>query len=380
MLGLEPGWHDHAYPTSFEWDKTRFPDPKAFLVQLEAQNVRAHLWFNPCVSPTAPLYKKLLPYAGSHLVWNGIVPDYSIAAAPKVFADHLEEKVVGRVPRALGGFKVDEVDGYDHWLWPDLAEFPSGLGRRAAPADVWIVCPAAADGSVPVDEPPNAGAGSRHQRRRLVFPVRDLQRQLRLRRVHRCRRQQRFRSVLWSPEVRGGEGVDMLRRTQAVCFSPLALFNGWATSTKLWTHAEVADHIRDAIKLRLLPYWYTAFAQYHFEGTPVVRPMPLISGSAGAGPEVKDQYMIGDALLVAPIAPGAKTRTVVLPPGKWFGFHTGRLVGENQKLEVTPATSETPVFVKDGGRRLLRAAPRRGAPARSAALRREAWNDDALRR
>jgi hypothetical protein len=35
-----------------------------------------------------------------------------------------------------------------------------------------------------------------------------------------------FAGVLWSPEVRGGEGEDMLRRVQAVCFSPLALFNG----------------------------------------------------------------------------------------------------------------------------------------------------------
>jgi alpha-glucosidase (family GH31 glycosyl hydrolase) len=117
----------------------------------------------------------------------------------------------------------------------------------------------------------------------------------------------------------------MLRRTQAVVFSPLALFNGWATQTKLWTHADVADHIRAAIRLRmrLLPYWYTTFAEYHYRGTPVVRPMPLLPGfgrktgeeagklDATANPyaigkvvEVKDQYMIGDALLVAPIAPG----------------------------------------------------------------------------
>ena len=27
MIGLEPGWHDHAYPTSFEWDPMRFPNP-----------------------------------------------------------------------------------------------------------------------------------------------------------------------------------------------------------------------------------------------------------------------------------------------------------------------------------------------------------------
>jgi len=32
------------------------------------------------------------------------------------------------------------------------------------------------------------------------------------------------------------------------------------------------------LRLRLLPYWYTTFAQYHFAGTPVIRAMPLVAG------------------------------------------------------------------------------------------------------
>jgi alpha-glucosidase (family GH31 glycosyl hydrolase) len=369
MLGLEPGWHDHAYPTSFEWDKQRFPDPRGFLARLDELHVRANLWFNPYVSPTAPLYQQLLPHAGSHLVWNGIVPDYSQPAARRIFADHLRDKVVGLSARAIGGFKVDEVDGYDHWLWPDLAAFPSGHDGEQLRQTYGLLV------------------------QRLLM---DLYRGLNRRTLGQVRGTNGFASsfpfviyndnyafdeyitavgnsafagVLWSPEVRGGEGEDMLRRVQAVCFSPLALFNGWATATKLWTHAAVADDIRHAIKLRmrLLPYWYTAFAQSHYEGTPVVRPMPLLADFAAAAAtrataldatanpyanprvvEVKDQYMIGDALLVAPIAPGAKTRTVVLPAGKWFDFHTGRLVGEQQTIEIAPALGETPVFVKDG--------------------------------
>jgi alpha-D-xyloside xylohydrolase len=27
----------------------------------------------------------------------------------------------------VSGYKVDETDGYDVWLWPDGAKFPSGL-------------------------------------------------------------------------------------------------------------------------------------------------------------------------------------------------------------------------------------------------------------
>jgi alpha-D-xyloside xylohydrolase len=147
--------------------------------------------------------------------------------------------------------------------------------------------------------------------------------------------------VLWSPEVREGSAEDMLRRVQAVSFSPLALFNGWATSTKLWTHAAVVDDICAAIllRMRLLPYWYTAFARYHFDGTPVVRAMPLVAGferrvaaadarrdrkpyAAARVAEAKTSTWWGSRCW-SPRSHPARRRTVALPAGKWFDFHTG---------------------------------------------------------
>ena len=370
MLGLEPGWHDHAYPCSFEWDEGRFPDPAGFLAELRKQHVRANLWFNPYVSPTAPLYRKLLPFAGSHLVWNGIVPDYSMPEARRAFAGHLEKEIVGLDPAALGGFKIDEVDGYDRWLWPDLAVFPSGhdaeqlrqtygLLLQRLLMDLYRGQNRRTLGQV---RGTNGGASR--------FPFVIYNDNYAFDEYITAVANSSFAGVLWSPEVRGGEGEDMLRRTQAVSFSPLALFNGWATDTKLWTYPEVADDIRDAVvlRMRLLPYWYTAFAQYHFEGTPVVRAMSLVPGfdpkaheekgrlDATANPyaigrvlEVTDQYMVGDALLVAPIAPGVKSRSVVLPAGRWYDFHTGAFAGEGETILVTPQPSRIPVFVKDGG-------------------------------
>jgi alpha-glucosidase (family GH31 glycosyl hydrolase) len=370
MLGLEPGWHDQAYPCSFEWDAKRFPDPTAFLAEVEKQHVRVNLWFNPYISPTAPLYQKLLPYAGTHLVWNGIVPDYSMPEARKIFSDHLRDKVVNLNPRAVGGFKIDEVDGYDRYLWPDTARFPSGRdGEQLRQTYGVLVQRTVFDmfrqqnqrtlGQV---RGTNAGASA--------FPFVIYNDNYAFDEYITALGNSGFAGVLWSPEVRGGKGEDMLRRTQAVCFSPLALFNGWATNDKLWTHADVKDAIRSVIRLRmrLLPYFYTTFAQYHYEGTPVVRPMQLIPGfqigssketggslDATANPyaigkvtEVKDQYLLGDALLVAPIAPGEKSRAVVLPPGKWYDFHTGKLAGENETITVTPDLAQIPVFVKDG--------------------------------
>jgi alpha-D-xyloside xylohydrolase len=370
MIGLEPGWQDQAYPCSFEWDKTRFPDPSGFLGQLEKLHVRANLWFNPYISPAAPLYGKLLPFAGSHLVWNGIVPDYTIAAARKVFSDHLKQKIVDLNPVALGGFKIDEVDGGDGYLWADVATFPSGHDAEQLRQTYGVLLQKLildlyrqenrrTFGQV---RGSNAGASS--------FPFVIYNDNYDFAEYITAVGNSAFVGVLWSPEVRSGGSEDMVRRMQAVCFSPLALFNGWATEMKLWSHPEAVGPIREAImlRMRLLPYWYTTFAQYHFEGTPVIRPFPLMVGAgAGSRPEagqldptnhpdaisgvveLKDQYMVGDALLVAPIAPGAKTRKVVLPAGKWFDFYSGQLVGENQTVEVAPPLSQTPVFVRDGG-------------------------------
>jgi alpha-glucosidase (family GH31 glycosyl hydrolase) len=369
MIGLEPGWQDQAYPCSFEWDRTRFPDPAGFLAQLEKRHVRANLWFNPYVSPTAPLYAQLLPFAGSHLVWNGIVPDYTLPAARKIFSDHLQQKVVDLDPAAVGGFKIDEVDGGDGYLWADVATFPSGREAEQLRQTYGVLLQKLIFDLYHRENRRTLGQVRGTNAGASALPFVIYNDNYDFNEYITAVGNTAFAGVLWSPEVRSGEAEDMVRRTQAVCFSPLALFNGWMTATKLWTHPTATGPIRDAIMLRqrLLPYWYTTFAQYHYAGTPVIRPLPLLPGFGAKNPpeagkldattnpyalgrvvEVTDEYMVGDALLVAPIAPAAKTRKVVLPAGKWFDFYTGKFAGENQTIEVTPLLSQIPLFVKDG--------------------------------
>jgi alpha-glucosidase (family GH31 glycosyl hydrolase) len=120
--------------------------------------------------------------------------------------------------------------------------------------------------------------------------------------------------------------------------------------------------------MQLMPYFYSEFAKYHFRGIPPFRAMYLepafnhsaakVSGSSdleenpyaeALHKEVKDQYMAGENLLVAPMFAGQKTRTVVLPEGKWFDFYTGEFAGEGEVISVEPGLDKIPVFVKDGG-------------------------------
>lgn len=90
-----------------------------------------------------------------------------------------------------------------------------------------------------------------------------------------------FIGVLWTPEVRTSETAEeWVRRMQSVCFSPMAMINAWADGTKPWSYPTVEKEVRAVANLRmqLLPYLYTAFAQYHFEGKPPFRAMNLVEG------------------------------------------------------------------------------------------------------
>jgi alpha-D-xyloside xylohydrolase len=155
---------------------------------------------------------------------------------------------------------------------------------------------------------------------------------------------------------------------QTVCFAPIAMLDAWSDGTKPWTFPEVAKDVQDIARLRiqLIPYFYTSFADYAFEGIPFVRAMNLEDGfmqeatvekgtlDGTANPyalstrkEMKDQYMVGPSLLVAPLFQGETKRTVVLPKGKWYDFFTGKYVGSGETITVEPGNG-IPVYVKDG--------------------------------
>ncbi|KAA9349455.1 glycoside hydrolase family 31 protein [Larkinella humicola] len=368
FVGLEPGWQSHSYPNSFVWDSVRFPKPTQFLAQLAKKNIRSNLWINPYVSSHSPIFKAVLPYTGSHTVWVGRVPDFNMAPARKLYKDLFSEQ---HLAVGVSGYKVDEVDGYDNWLWPDVAKFPSGIGAEQMRQIYGLQFQKMTDDwfrernqrTYGLVRASNAGSPAMpYVIYNDYYDHRDFITAL-------C--SSSFAGVLWTPEARSSKtSEEWLRRMQTVCFSPMAMLNAWADGTKPWTFPDVADEVKAVMLLRmqLLPYLYTTFAQYHFEGKPPVRAMPLVDGfafddKAIAGPlnstenpyamavkkDIKDQFMVGDHLLVAPLFAGETSRKVILPPGKWYDFYTGKLAGEGEVIEITPGLTHIPVFVKEGG-------------------------------
>lgn len=368
FIGVEPGWQSMAYPCTFEWDNTRFPEPDKFLNTLKNKGVKANLWINPYVSPKSTIYSKLKNLSGTHTVWNGLVPDLTLDETKIILKEHFTKN---HLDYGVSGYKVDEVDGFDFWVWPDVAKFPSGTtGEEMRQLYGVLIQQITGDWfkernqrTYGLVRASNAGASS--------FPYVIYDDYYSHKDFISALINSSFIGVLWTPEVRGSKTAEeWLRRMQSVCFSPMAMLNAWADGTKPWSFPEVEKEVRDVARLRmqLLPYIYSTFAQYKFEGKPPFRAMQLVDGfsikvekekgnlhgtdnpyAAYKSIEVQHQYMMGDYLLVAPMFAGEKNRQVVLPKGKWYNFYTGDLVGGNEVISISPGLDEIPVFVKNGG-------------------------------
>lgn len=369
FIGLEPGWQSKAYPCTFEWDVTRYPDPAGFVKEMLAKGVRINLWTNPYVSPDSKIYKEMYPVSGSHTVWCGIVPDLAGEKAREIWMDKLEQE---HVNIGVSGYKVDEVDGYDRYVWPDVATFPSGIAaeQMRQTYGLWVQRTTAElykkrnQRTFGLVRASNAGATS--------FPYVIYNDYYSHPDFITALINSGFSGVLWTPEVRSSSSSeDWLRRFQSVVFSPMAMINAWASGTKPWTFPEVENQIKEyaMLRMQMMPYWYSEFARYHFDGIPPFRAMNLEPGFnpeqgttvklsdanlednpylEAVSKEIKDQYMAGEYLLVAPMFKGQKERTVVLPRGDWYDFYTGKYVGNGEKITVTPGLDRIPVYVKDG--------------------------------
>ena len=367
FIGLEPGWQSKAYPGTFEWDKKRYPEPAKFVKEMMDKGIRLNLWINPYVSKQASFYKDITKYTGSHTVWTGEVPDLNIPEARKIFFGQLQKS---QVDIGVSGYKIDEVDGYDHYLWPDVATFPSGLAAEQMRQTYGVLAMRYSaemfhkknQRTYGLVRASNAGANN--------FPYVIYNDYYNHEDFITALINSGFSGVLWTPEARASKTAEeWLRRFQTVVFSPMAMINAWSSGTKPWSYPEVAEQVKQMalLRMQMMPYWYSEFAKYHFEGTPPFRGMNLEPGFKyetksvsstdleespyleATTKEIKDQYMAGEYLLVAPMFTGQTTRKVILPKGRWYDFYTGEFAGDGKIITITPGLDKIPVYVKDGG-------------------------------
>ncbi len=94
-----------------------------------------------------------------------------------------------------------------------------------------------------------------------------------------------------------------------------------------WLYDEEASPVLQhftRLKCRLMPYLWQAAHEAHLTNAPMMRPMVLEFPEDPTCRTLDRQYMLGDALLVAPVFHDSKTE-YYLPPGAWTHLLTGEV-------------------------------------------------------
>jgi len=113
--------------------------------------------------------------------------------------------------------------------------------------------------------------------------------------------------------------------------------------------AIAAAHKYLGLRYRLLPYIYTNAYVTHVTGLPLLRPLVLEYQDDVVAAETKDEFLLGQDLLVAPVdVEDAVTRSVYLPHGDWIGLEDGKKYVGGSTTTVSAPVDCIPVFVRAG--------------------------------
>jgi alpha-glucosidase len=103
------------------------------------------------------------------------------------------------------------------------------------------------------------------------------------------------------------------------------------------------------LRYRLMPYTYTMFHETAQTGLPIMRPLALAYPADAATYQVSDEYLWGQAFLVAPVYRENTThRAVYLPAGKWVDYWTDAVHQGPAWLVAEAPLDVLPLYVRAG--------------------------------
>ena len=384
-------WYDIDYMDGFRlftWNRAEFPDPAALNRELKAAGIHTVTIVDPGAKrePGYAVYDSGRAravfcqtasgreYVGK--VWPGdtVFPDFTLETTRDWWADWLAEFLRDS---ALDGVWLDMNDpatGYsrteemrfDHGIVPhdcyhnQYAHFMALASRRA--------CEQADPDGRPFLLTRSACAGT--QRHSAVWTGDNASNWRHLRMSLPCSLNLSLSGVVFNGPDVGGFMDDvsaelLVRWHQAGCLFPFYRNHSahFTRRQEPWQFGPAPlAAIRGAIRTRyrLLPYLYQCFFAHWLAGDPIIRPL-LYHYLEPEFSDLDDQYMVGDALLVAPILHGegqglesirhgvtVQERPVVLPPGWWFDLNRGEWLEGGRSLPYAAALDELPLFARDG--------------------------------
>lgn len=152
----------------------------------------------------------------------------------------------------------------------------------------------------------------------------------------------------------GDAGSNLFARwIQLGAFAPF--FRGHSTintnACEPWSFGEEVEEITKnyiQLRYRLMPYLYNAFLRATETGVPIARSLTInyTFDAKIYDSSYENQYLLGDAILVAPMRSDTSFNKVYLPEGDWYEFFTDEKLDGQQELIREYALEHFPLFIK----------------------------------
>jgi len=365
VWGVEPGWQTKTYSCSFVWSRA-FPDPDGFIRRMHDMGFRLNFWEHAFTHGSSPIFEDLKPWSGNRRVWDGLVPDFAMPEARKVFLAHHEQVLFSK---GADGTKLDECDhqpyASNRWSFPDDTVFPSGLNGEQMHSLFGVLYQQAMLEPLKKRNLRTWGLVRNSHALAAALPYGVYSDSYHHRGYLRGLLNEGFSGLLWVPEIRDCASVeDLYRRIQTVIFSPVAQIDCWYMKSPPWLQIdkdknnsgnfmanrdEVTAVVRRLFELRmsLIPYLYSAFNEYRDNGTPPVRALVMDWPEDPQTHRVDDQFMVSPSLMVAPMFAGQAKRNVDLPKGRWHNYWTREVYDGGRGIETARPVDQVPIYVKD---------------------------------
>lgn len=365
-LGLEPGWHTHAYSCSYTFSD-KFPNYEKMIGELKANHFKLNLWEHAYVHPSAPIYDEMKDYSADYLVWGGLVPDFTLKGASEPFKNLHKELI----RKGVTSFKLDECDSSDYtgsWSFPNSAKFPSGIDGEQMHNELGLLYQRVQTEVFSENNMRTFGQVRASHALSAPYPYALYSDLYNHTDYMRAMANAGFCGLLWTPEVRMADSAEeLIRRLQSVVLSPQALINCWQIPNFPWlqyehdknikgeflpddTTAYLTSQVKKILNLRmsLIPYLYSAYMDYCMTGKPPFRALVSDYSDDTATYDIFNEYLIGNSILAAPVIFGEKTKRVYLPKGDWYDFFTGEKHSGGSYIEIDTSNLDTiPVYVRE---------------------------------
>ena len=139
-------------------------------------------------------------------------------------------------------------------------------------------------------------------------------------------------------------------------FCPLFRAHGQYPFREVWNIAPEGHPCYNSIvyytrlRYNMMPYIYSLAGMTHFNDYTIMRPLVMDFAADVNVNNVGDQFMFGPAIMAAPVYEyGARNREVYFPAGSgWYDFYSGKYVAGGQKLTVDAPYERMPLYVREG--------------------------------